>query len=80
MIRKEFHETLPLERDAPFELFLWTKQAMIATRTPKAATPPTTQSAIKPGLAEKWRSMEIESHINIWFKQEKHLINKTGAG
>jgi len=52
---------------------------MIATRIAKPATPPTTQSAIKPGLAAKWRAREIESHINIWFKQEKQLIKKTGT-
>ena len=52
---------------------------MIATRIPTTTTAPTTQSAIKAGLAAKWRKREIESHINVWFKQEKQLINKTGT-
>ena len=68
-----------MEKDAPCDFLMRIKQAMITTRIPKTTTAPTTQSAIKPGVAAKRRAREIESHINIWLKQEKQLINKTGA-
>ena len=51
----------------------------MATIIARPAKAPTTASAIKPGLAAKWRTRKIKSHLNIWFQQEKQLINKTGT-
>ena len=57
-----------MEKDAPCDFLMRIKQAMITTRIPKTTTAPTTQSAIKPGVAAKWSARETESHINIWLK------------